>query len=161
MVAVLASAALAAALFVAGCGSSGNEARPTSQSQPAGGGGQASGDSDQSASSSQSSHTGSGSDQSSSINSSSSGGSSSSSTQSSSSGGVSNFSGAGATTLSFNVERPSRLVWTNSEGKRFTAKGAGISIASDRGRGEVDLRPGNYNDVKVDGDNWTLLVRPR
>jgi len=74
---------------------------------------------------------------------------------------VSTFSGTGATTLSFNVERPSRLAWTNSEGKTFSASGGGISVDSHRGRGEVELRPGTYDNVKVEGASWTIVVRPR
>jgi len=160
--AALLSGVLVGGLFAAGCGASGDEARPASHSQPATGeqGANDSDGSDQSKSISQSAHSGSGSDQSTSINQHSSAGSSSSTQSTSGAGGVSSFSGAGATTLSFNVEHPSRLVWTNSEGKPFTAKGAGIDIDSRSGRGEIELHAGDYNNVRVDGDNWTLLVRP-
>ncbi len=71
------------------------------------------------------------------------------------------FSGTGSTNLSFNVEQPSRLVWTNSEGRRFSASGAGISIDSRAGRGEVALEAGDYDDVRVNGASWTIVVRPR
>lgn len=88
-------------------------------------------------------------------------GSGSVSSSSSSGPGVKTFSGNGTTTLSFNVEEPSRLAWTNSEGKRFSARGNGISIDSSSGRGEVSLDPGGYDGVKVSGSRWTIVVRPR
>jgi hypothetical protein len=88
-------------------------------------------------------------------------GSVSSSSSSSSGPGVKTFSGNGATTLSFDVEKPARLVWTNSEGRSFSARGDGISIDSSAGRGEVPLDPGSYDGVKVRGTSWTIVVRPR
>ena len=160
--ATLLSAALAGGLLAAGCGGGEEQSQPASERRPAEGGGEGARGSSQSGSISQSTRSGSGANQSTSINQRSSGGSSSSSSQSSSGGGgVSTFSGTGATTLSFNVERPSRLAWTNSEGKPFSATGAGISIDSRRGRGEVELHPGDYDDVKVEGASWTIVVRPR
>ena len=99
--------------------------------------------------------------QSSSIVQSSGSGSVSSSSSSSSGPGVKTFSGNGATTLSFDVEKPARLVWTNSEGRSFSARGDGISIDSSAGRGEVPLDPGSYDGVKVRGTSWTIVVRPR
>ncbi len=75
--------------------------------------------------------------------------------------GIKTFSGTGNSKLSFNVEEPSRLVWTNSEGRRFSASGAGISIDSRAGGGEVALKAGDYDDVRVSGANWTIVVRPR
>lgn len=93
-------------------------------------------------------------------------GSSISQSQSSSGGGggVQTFSGTGrseVTTLT--VNGPSRLSWTNNEGRPFTMKdGASkISIDSTRGRGEVSLEGGTYRDIKVSGDVWTVVVRPR
>jgi hypothetical protein len=150
----------AAALVAAGCGGSNEQSQPASQSRPSGQGAQGSGDSGQSGSISQSTQSGSGSDRSTSIHQSSSG-ASSSSQSSTSGGGVNSFSGNGRTTLSFNVERPSRLAWTNSEGKPFSAKGGRISIDSRRGHGEIQLQPGDYNNVKVEGTTWTIVVRPR
>ena len=99
--------------------------------------------------------------QSSSIVQSSGSGSVSSSSSSSSGPGVKTFSGNGATTLSFDVEKPARLVWTNSEGRSFSARGDGISIDSSAGRGELPLDPGSYDAVKVRGTSWTIVVRPR
>nr|MDQ3357069.1 hypothetical protein [Actinomycetota bacterium] len=88
--------------------------------------------------------------------------SSGSSSSSSSSGpGVKTFSGNGATTLSFDVEEPARLAWTNSEGRSFSARGDGISIDSSAGRGELPLDPGSYDGVKVRGTSWTIVIRPR
>ena len=75
--------------------------------------------------------------------------------------GIKTFSGTGSTRLSFNVQEPSRLAWTNSEGRRFAAKGAGISIDSRAGRGEVALEAGDYENVRVSGASWTIVVRPR
>jgi hypothetical protein len=93
-------------------------------------------------------------------------GSSISQSQSSSGGGggVQTFSGTGrseVTTLT--VNGPSRLAWTNNEGRPFTLKdGASkISVDSTRGRGEVSLEGGTYRDIKVSGDVWTVVVRPR
>ena len=162
--AVLATAALAGGLLAAGCGGGEEETRPAAGNRPAEGDvaqEDGAGGSSQSSSISQSARSGSGSDQSSSITQRSSGGSSTSSQSTSGGNGVSTFSGTGGTTLSFNVERPSRLVWTNTEGKPFSATGAGISVDSRRGRGEVDFRPGEYEKVKVEGANWTIVVRPR
>ena len=102
-------------------------------------------------------------------------GSSSSSSQSSSgtsvqqsssqtsSGGVDlkTFAGTGRQTLSFNVAQPSRLVWTEKEGRSFSVEGGGITIDSSEGRGEVPLEPGNYRDVVVTGQSWTITVRTR
>jgi autotransporter family porin len=75
--------------------------------------------------------------------------------------GIKTFSGTGSTKLSFNVEQRSRLVWTNTEGRRFSASGAGISIDSRAGRGEVALDAGDYDDVRVSGASWTIVVRSR
>ncbi len=86
---------------------------------------------------------------------------SSGSVSSSSGPGVKTFSGNGATTLSFGVDEPVRLAWTNSEGRSFSARGDGISIDSSAGRGEVPLDPGSYDGVKVRGTSWTIVVRPR
>ncbi len=77
------------------------------------------------------------------------------------SNGTKTFSGTGTTKLTFSVERPSRLVWTNSEGRRFSANGGGISIDSRAGRGEVALGEDRYDDVRVSGAIWTIIVRPR
>jgi hypothetical protein len=157
--------AVAAGAFAAGCGGSEEGARPASESGPAGERTQAEKAGDGRPESSQSSSItqrseGSGSSQASSLRQS--GGGSSASSQTTSSGsGVSTFSGSGSTTLSFNVEQPSRLVWTNSEGRPFSAEGGGISIDSRAGSGEVALEPGDYENVKVRGSNWTIVVRPR
>ena len=111
--------------------------------------------------SSQSTSTSQGGSVSQSITQSSNGGSSSSSSSSSSVNGVKTFSGTGRTDLTFNVEQPSRLVWTHTEGRRFSASGGGISIDSRAGRGEVALEAGRYEDVRVSGASWTIVVRPR
>jgi hypothetical protein len=90
-----------------------------------------------------------------------SGSGSSSSHSTSSGGGVQTLTGTGPTTVSFNVEKPSRLSWTNAQGKAFSARGAGLSIDSREGRGEVSLDAGRYDDVKVRGSTWTIVIRPR
>jgi hypothetical protein len=90
------------------------------------------------------------------------GSSSSSSSQTSSAGNsVRSFSGQGESNLTFNVEQPSRLSWTNDEDETFSARGGGINIDSRNGRGEIKLEPGRYEDVKVRGATWTIIVRPR
>jgi hypothetical protein len=180
---VLALLALVAGVVVAGCaGGASEQPRPSSDAQRAeqqqrAEGQDADGESvrgqDRKSVEGEDGDRGSSSSQSSSITQSSEGGSNQSSSivqrsgsgsvsSSSSSGpGVKTFSGNGATTLSFNVEEPSRLAWTNSEGKRFSARGDGISIDSSSGRGEVSLDPGGYDGVKVSGSRWTIVVRPR
>ena len=177
---VLAAVALAACLGAAGCGEGGSPSepsRPASDVQQTqrntggdvraegGDGGDAKngqdgedGKSSQSSSVTQS-QSGSG-DQSSSITQSSSG-SDSTSSSSSSVPGLKTFSGSGSTTLSFNVDEPSRFAWTNGEGRSFAARGGGLTIESSAGRGEVALDPGSYDDVEVRGSKWTIVVRPR
>jgi hypothetical protein len=88
-------------------------------------------------------------------------GSGSTSSSSSSGPGMKTFSGSGATTLSFNVEEPSRLAWTSSDGRSFSARGDGFAIDSSAGRGEISLEPGRYDEVRVRGSSWTIVVRPR
>jgi hypothetical protein len=162
--------ALGGGALVAGCGESGGERPQGPESEPAAAQGERaepgesdSGGVDQSGSITQRSEGGSGGDSSTSITQDSTGGSSTSSSSQSSSGGrgTSIFSGSGRTNLSFNVERPSRLSWTNTEGKAFSAEGSGISISSRAGRGEAELRRRSYDDVEVRGANWTIVVRPR
>ena len=155
--------ALAGGALAAGCG--GAEERPATKSQPAGSTSDEkqtdSGPSGSNQSSSISQRSdGSGSSQSSSITQSS-GGSSSSSQTAANGEGMSTFSGKGSTTLSFNVERPSRLVWTNGEGNAFSMRGGGVSVSSRAGHGELELKPGDYRDVRVRGSSWTIVVRPR
>ena len=174
--AVALSTVVAAGMIALGCGGGEEQADPASESGPAQSARQ-SRDEGTSASSEDSAgeggsvsiQSGSGSsvvqsDGSSSVSSgggsvSASGGSTSQS--STSAAGVSNFSGRGASKLSFNVERPSRLAWTNSEGKTFSAEGGGISIRSRTGRGEMELKPGDYDNVRVEGTTWTIVIRPR
>ena len=90
-----------------------------------------------------------------------SGGSVTSSASSESGGAIQTFSGSGNSKLSFDVARPSRLVWTNSKGRRFSLSGAGISIDSRAGSGEEALAAGDYDDVRVSGASWTIVVRSR
>ena len=167
--AALTAVALGLGALAAGCGGSGSERPQGAETGPAATRGEAddrsaaeSSGADQSGSITQRSEGGSG-DSSTSITQRSSGGSSSTSSSQSSSGGrgISTFSGSGGTRLSFNVERPSRLSWTNTQGKAFSAEGGGVSISSRAGRGEAKLRPGSYDDVEVRGANWTIVVSPR
>ncbi len=74
---------------------------------------------------------------------------------------VKTFTGSGTNTISFEVENPSRLAWTNSEGQPFSVRGERLSIDSRAGRGEVELEPGRYREVEVRGDAWTIIVQPR
>lgn len=112
-------------------------------------------------SSSQSSQSSGGGSQSLSQTQSSSGTQSQSSSQSSGGTSVKSFAGTGRQTVSFNVEEPSRFTWTEGGGGRFEAEGDGISISSSSGGGEVELEPGNYENVRVSGGSWTITVRPR
>lgn len=166
---ILVPTALAALAAASGCGgqSQPEQARPASEAGPtadqAGKEEGARGDDggvSQSNSVKQSTKDGSASQSSSTVQRSGSG-SSSVSQSTSSSGGVQTISGTGKTTVSFNVEKASRLSWTNAEGKRFSARGAGLSIDSREGRGEVSLDAGRYDDVKVRGSTWTIVIRPR
>jgi len=75
--------------------------------------------------------------------------------------GGGSISSNGVATLSFEVERPSRLVWTNSGSGPFVARGSGVAIDSRQGRGEADLKPGIYDDFYVRGAAWKIVVRPR
>ena len=88
-------------------------------------------------------------------------GSGGSSSSSSSGPGVKTFSGSGSTKLSFDVKEASRFAWTNAQGRAFSAEGPGLSIDSRAGRGEAVLDPRDYDDVKVRGSNWTIVIRPR
>jgi hypothetical protein len=36
-----------------------------------------------------------------------------------------------------------------------------ISIDSERGRGEALIEAGSYRDVRVAGEAWTIVIRPR
>ncbi|MDQ4072463.1 MAG: hypothetical protein M3088_06275 [Actinomycetota bacterium] len=90
-----------------------------------------------------------------------SGGSVTSSASSESGGAIQTFSGTGSSSLTFDVARPSRLVWTNSKGRHFSVSGAGISIDSRAGSGEVALAAGDYDHVRVSGASWTIVVRSR
>ena len=87
-------------------------------------------------------------------------GHSSSTLSQSSSDGVSNFSGTGPTTVSFHVDRPSRLAWT-AAGERFSVEGRGITVESGTGTGEVPIEPGDYNGVRIEGAAWTVALKPR
>lgn len=89
------------------------------------------------------------------------GGSVTSSASSESGGAIQTFSGTGSSNLTFDVARPSRLVWTNSKGRRFSVSGEGISIDSRAGSGEVALAAGDYDHVRVSGASWTIVVRAR
>lgn len=75
--------------------------------------------------------------------------------------GAQSISSTGAGLLCFKVEEPSRLAWTNSGGKPFAVSGRGVSINSNRRRGEVELDPGKYTSFYVRGAAWTIVVRPR
>jgi hypothetical protein len=87
-------------------------------------------------------------------------GRSSSTVSQSSNDGISDFSGTGPTTVSFHVDRPSRLAWT-AAGERFSVEGAGIRVDSGTGIGHVPLEPGDYNGVRIEGGGWTVVVKPR
>jgi hypothetical protein len=89
------------------------------------------------------------------------GGDCSSSSRTSGASSVKTFSGTGRQTISFNVEEPSTLSFTPPTGPRFTLRGDGIAIDEAGGEGRVDVEAGDYQDVRVDGERWTIVVRPR
>ena len=90
-------------------------------------------------------------------------GSSSVSSSQSTSGGnaVQRFSGTGTSSLTFNVDDNARLSWRNQGGGKFSATGGDLSIDSRAGHGELKLEPGRYEDIKVRGQSWTIVVRSR
>ncbi len=85
----------------------------------------------------------------------------SSSSRTSGASSVKTFSGTGSQTLSFNVEEPSVLSFTATSGARFTLRGDGIAIDEPGGEGRIEVEPGNYEDVRVGGKSWTIVIRPR
>lgn len=133
-----------AAVALAGCGSSHSVSatqQSNNQSIQQSGGGQSG--SNQSSSSTQSSG--------------------SVSQQSSSAGGqtLTTFTGTGDATISVDVGGASRLLWSNTQGERFTARSddGSVAVDSSAGSGEVKLPPGTHR-LHVTGRLWTVLVRP-
>ncbi len=146
-------------------GSKPGEAGGGSQSQSSeqsAGGDQSLTQSQTSTGSSQSStQSGSGGSQSSTQSQSCTGGDCSSSSRTSGASSVKTFSGTGRQTLTFNVEEPSTLSFTAPSGPRFTLRGDGIAVDEPGGEGRIDVEPGDYKDVQVGGESWTIVNRPR
>lgn len=85
----------------------------------------------------------------------------SSSSRTSGANSIKTFSGSGSQTISFNVEEPSNLSFTAPAGPHFTVRGDGIAIDESGGEGSVEVEPGDYRDVRVAGERWTIVIRPR
>jgi len=89
------------------------------------------------------------------------GGSVSQSSFSTSRGTVRTFAGTSDTTLTIDVDAPSRLLWSNDRGSRFRLNAPGLpAIDSLAGSGESALASGRHR-IEVHGDIWTVVVRPR
>jgi type IV secretory pathway TrbL component len=89
------------------------------------------------------------------------GGSISQSSFSTDRGTIRTFAGTSDATLTIDVDGPSRLLWSNDRGSRFQLTGPGLpAINSLAGSGESALGQGQHR-IKVQGDIWTVVVRPR
>ncbi|HKP91901.1 MAG TPA: hypothetical protein VJT75_18180 [Thermoleophilaceae bacterium] len=134
----------AAALGVAACGDSGDNAgavtNSQSNSQTTQGNGQSS---NQSNSSSQSGS-----------------GSLSQSSFSTDEGDVLTYAGTSKATITVDVEGDSRLLWSNDKGSPFSLSGTGgAAVDSSDGSGEVPLSGGKHR-LEVRGKVWTIVIRP-
>lgn len=98
--------------------------------------------------------------QQSSTNQSGSGGSNSqSSSFSTSEGPVQTYAGTADATLTVRLQKASRLLWSNDKGQTFHLDGAGVSVDSKSGSGEVALSGGRHS-LHVHGKVWTVVIRP-
>ena|SRR5947209_16316358 len=83
--------------------------------------------------------------------------------QTSSAGGatLNSFTGSGGATIRIKLATASRLLWSNTQGSRFTlhSDDGSVSIDSTTGSGETRLPAGSHQ-LQVSGSVWTLLVRP-
>jgi hypothetical protein len=87
------------------------------------------------------------------------GGSTSQSSFSTDEGTVRLYAGSSDTTITVDVDGDSRLLWSNDKGKQFRLSGAGSSIDSSDGSGEVPLSGGRHR-LEVHGQVWTIVIRP-
>jgi hypothetical protein len=135
----------AAALGVAACGGSDDDAGATnrqsnSQTATQSGSQQSSNQSNQSSSQSGS-------------------GSLSQSSFSTDQGDVLTYAGTSEATITVDVDNDSRLLWSNDKGRPFRLSGAGAAIDSSDGSGEVPLSSGKHR-LQVRGQVWTIVIRP-
>jgi len=148
-----------AALAVAGCGAAAAQKSNVQTIQQTGGGSQSS-SSQSNAGGNTNSTTQSSNGTSSTTQSS---GSGSVSQQTASAGGttLNSFTGSGGATIRITVATASRLLWSNTEGSRFTLRSddGSVSIDSTAGSGEARLPAGSHS-LRVSGAVWTLLIRP-
>ena len=134
----------AAALAVAACGSSGDDnagavTNSQSNSQTTQGSGQSSNQSNSQSSSGS--------------------GSLSQSSFSTDEGQVLTYAGTSKATITVDVDNDSRLLWSNDKGRPFSLSGAGETVDSSAGSGELPLASGKHR-LEVRGDVWTIVVRP-
>lgn len=87
------------------------------------------------------------------------GGSTSQSSFTTSEGTVLIYGGSSDTTLTVQIEKDSRLLWSNDDGRPFRISGSGVNVDSSAGSGEVPLPSGRHR-LQVSGDVWTIVVRP-
>jgi hypothetical protein len=87
------------------------------------------------------------------------GGSMSQSSFSTDEGTVRLYAGSSDATITVDVDGDSRLLWSNDKGRSFRLTGAGQSIDSTDGSGEVPLSGGQHR-LKVQGAVWTIVIRP-
>lgn len=87
------------------------------------------------------------------------GGSMSQSSFSTDEGTVRVFAGSSDATIDVDVDGDSRLLWSNDKGRSFRLTGAGSTIDSSDGSGEVPLSGGQHH-LRVHGAVWTIVIRP-
>ncbi len=141
---------VAAALALAACGGSGDKSSRSGARQSSDPGSQQS---------IQQSSNQNGGQQSSQQSSNNGGGSLSQSSFSSKEGTVYTYAGSSDTSLTVDVARDSRLLWSNDKGKQFTLSGAGHDVNSSSGSGEVPVSAGRHS-FDVHGSVWTIVIRP-
>jgi ABC-type phosphate transport system substrate-binding protein len=89
------------------------------------------------------------------------GGSMSQSSFSTDEGTVHTFAGAADATVTVDVDKPSRLVWSSDKGRRFRVGGTGgADVDSSDGSGELALAAGRHRLQVRGGGVWTIVVRP-
>ncbi|MEA2369047.1 MAG: hypothetical protein QOH38_1765 [Thermoleophilaceae bacterium] len=69
------------------------------------------------------------------------------------------YGGTSDATLTLDVDKASRLLWSNDRGRRFRLTGAGADVDSTAGSGEVALSAGQHR-LAVHGTVWTVVIRP-
>jgi hypothetical protein len=73
---------------------------------------------------------------------------------------VRTFAGSGSARITVDVEKDSRLLWSNDKGRQFRLSGTGGSdVDSTAGSGEIQLPSGRHRLV-VEGAVFTVVIRP-